>query len=405
MATFDYRARDKNGKIISATMEAASEDALITKLKDQDLFVLEIKKYREEKVKGTKRSFSFFNRIKPRDLAIFTRQFATLITSGMSLIESLVVLERQTVNPKFVEVITSVRRDIESGHSLSEGMSKHKIFTKLYISLIRAGETGGVLDDSMENLADFLEKDEDIRLQIRNKTAYPKFVLGFAVIITLVIIVFLVPTFKEIYDDLGVQLPLMTRAVIRIGDMFKNIFFYIIAIVLIVGGRYLFRKFKETPRGRYIIDNIRINVPKMGDVIKKMALSRFARYLGTLLGAGVPILSALDIVKGVTDNVLIDNAIGDIKNNIRRGENISGPMSRNSVFPPMMVQMTAVGEKTGTLDTNLIRISDFYDTEVASTIEILLAILEPIMLLFVALLVGTIVIAMYLPLFNIYQAM
>ena len=367
MATFDYRAKDRNGEIISGTLEAASEDVLITKLKDQDLLVLEIKKYRKEKVKGTKRSFSFLNRIKTRDLAVFTRQFATLISSGMSLIESLVVLERQTANPKFTEIITLVRKDIESGHSLSEAMSKHKIFTKLYISLIRAGEAGGVLDESMENLADFLEKDENIRLQVNNKTAYPKFVLAFAVIITMVIIIFLVPTFKEIYDDLGVQLPAMTRAVVWVGDLFKNIFFYIIVIVLVVGGRYLFRKFRETPRGRYIIDNIRINVPKMGVIIKKMALSRFARYLGTLLGAGVPILSALDIVRGVTDNVIIDNAIGEIKSNIRRGENISGPMAKYSVFPPMMVQMTAVGEKTGTLDANLIRISDFYDTEVTST--------------------------------------
>ena len=405
MATFDYKARDKDGEIIGGSLEAASEDVLIGKLKDQGLLVIDIKKNREEKTKSKSINISFFNRIKTRDLAVFTRQFATLITSGMSLIESLVVLERQTANPKFVEVIASVRMGIESGHSLSEAMSKHKVFTRLYISLIRAGETGGVLDESMENLADFLEKDEQIRLQIRNKTAYPKFVLGFAVIITMVIIIFLVPTFQEIYNDLGVQLPLMTRIVVRVGDLFKNIFFYIIVIVVAIGGRILFRKYRGTPRGRYNIDNIRIHIPKMGDVIKKMALSRFARYLGTLLGAGVPILSALDIVKGVTDNVLVDNAIVDIKNNIKRGENISGPMAKYSIFPPMMVQMTAVGEKTGTLDTNLIRISDFYDTEVASTIEILLAILEPIMLLVVALLVGTIVIAMYLPLFNIYQAM
>jgi len=347
MATFDYKARDKNGEIVGGSLEAASEDALIGKLKDQGLFVVDIKKFKEEKIKSKGRSISFFNRISARDLAVFTRQFATLITSGMSLIESLVVLERQTVNPKFVEVIASIRMHIESGHSLSEALGRHKVFTKLYISLIRAGEMGGVLDESMENLADFLEKDEKIRLEIRNKTAYPKFVLGFAVIITMVIIIFLVPTFKEIYDDLGVQLPLMTRIVVRVGDLFKSIYFYIITIVLVVGGRILFRKFRGTPRGRYTIDNIRINIPKMGDVIKKMALSRFARYLGTLLGAGVPILSALDIVKGVTDNVLIDNAIGDIKNNIRRGENISGPMAKNNVFPPMMVQMTAVGEKTG----------------------------------------------------------
>lgn len=172
-----------------------------------------------------------------------------------------------------------------------------------------------------------------------------------------------------------------------------------------MGGRFLFRYYRRTPNGARTIDTIRIKIPKMGDIIKKMALSRFARYLGTLMSAGVPILSALDIVKGVTDNVLIDNAISDIKENIRKGENISTPMSRYSIFPDMMVQMTAVGEKTGTLDTNLVKISDFYDSEVENSIEIMLTILEPMMLLVVALLVGTIVISMYLPLFNIYQAM
>jgi len=197
----------------------------------------------------------------------------------------------------------------------------------------------------------------------------------------------------------------MTRAVIWVGDLFKNVFFYLFIIVAGVGGRFLFRYYRRTPNGARTIDTIRIKIPKMGDIIKKMALSRFARYLGTLMSAGVPILSALDIVKGVTDNVLIDNAISDIKENIRKGENISTPMSRYSIFPPMMVQMTAVGEKTGTLDTNLVKISDFYDSEVENSIEIMLTILEPMMLLVVALLVGTIVISMYLPLFNIYQAM
>jgi len=323
----------------------------------------------------------------------------------MSLIESLVVLEKQTGSDKFRIIIAQVRTDIESGHSLSEALSKHKIFTKLYISLIRAGETGGVLDESMDNLAEFLEKDEKIKLQVRNKTAYPKFVLGFAVIITLVMIVFLIPIFKEIYDDLGVQLPTMTRAVLWVGDLFKNLYFYLFIIVISFGGRFFYRKYKETPGGKKTIDTIRIKIPKIGDIIKKMALSRFARYLGTLMSAGVPILSALDIVRGVTDNVLIDNAILDIKENIRKGENISTPMSEYSIFPAMMVQMTAVGERTGTLDTNLIKISDFYDSEVEGSMEMLLTILEPMMLLVVALLVGTIVISMYLPLFNIYQAM
>jgi type IV pilus assembly protein PilC len=392
MATFKYKARDKSGEILSGSQEASSEDTLITSLKGKGLLVLDINKTKDDKETGLHRNIALFDRIGARDMVVFTRQFATLISSGMSLIESLVVLESQTSSEKFQKIISQVRMDIESGFSLSEAMGKHRVFSKLYISLIRAGETGGVLDQSMENLAEFLEKDERVRLQVRNKTAYPKFVLGFAVIITLVIIIFLVPTFKEIYDDLGVQLPAMTRAVIWVGDLFKNIFFYLFIIVAGVGGRFLFRWYRKTPNGARTIDTIRIKIPKMGDIIKKMALSRFARYLGTLMAAGVPILSALDIVKGVTDNVLIDSAISDIKENIRKGENISTPMSQYSIFPSMMVQMTAVGEKTGTLDTNLVKISDFYDSEVENSIEILLTILEPMMLLVVALLVGTIVI-------------
>jgi type IV pilus assembly protein PilC len=405
MATFKYRARDKNGEILSGSMDTASEDTLISSLKEKGLLVLDITKTKDDKKTGLNRNIALFDRIGTRDLVVFTRQFSTLISSGMSLIESLVVLENQTPSEKFQKIIEQVRVDIESGHSLSEAIGRHKIFSRLYISLIRAGETGGVLDQSMENLADFLEKDEKVRLQVRNKTAYPKFVLGFAVVITLVIIIFLVPTFQDIYDDLGVQLPAMTRAIIWVGELFTNIFFYLVIIILGVGGRFLYRWYRKTPNGARTIDTIRIKIPKMGDIIKKMALSRFARYLGTLMAAGVPILSALDIVKGVTDNVLVDNAISDIKENIRKGENISTPMAEYSIFPPMMVQMTAVGEKTGTLDTNLVKLSDFYDSEVENSIDIMLTILEPMMLLVVALLVGTIVISMYLPLFNVYQAM
>ncbi len=405
MVRFDYKARNKAGEILSGSQDSSNEEMLVSNLKEQGLLVLDIKKYRDKNTQGLSRNIALFDRVKIRDLVIFTRQFSTLISSGMSLIESLVILEKQADSDKFRKIISEIRRDIESGHSLSEAIAKHKIFTRLYISLIRAGETGGVLDESMENLADFLEKDEKIKMQIKTKTAYPKFVLGFAVVITLVIIMFLVPTFQEIYDDLGVQLPVMTRAVIRVGELFKNIFFYVFLIVAGVGGRILYRKYSRTPGGRMTIDTIRIKIPKMGPVIKKMALARFAKYLGTLMAAGVPILSALDIVRGVTDNMLVDNAIGDIKENIRKGETISTPMSEYKIFPPMMVQMVAVGEKTGTLDTNLLKIAEFYDSEVESSIEMLLTILEPMMLLLVALLVGTIVIAMYLPLFNIYQAM
>ena len=264
MAIFNYKARDKSGEVLSGSLEAVNEDALISNLKENGLLILEVRKLKDEKSTGLNRNISLFDRIRARDLVVFTRQFSTLISSGMSLIESLVVLESQTASEKFQKIISQVRMDIESGHSLSEAMGKHSIFSKLYISLIRAGETGGVLDKSMENLADFLEKDEKVRLQVRNKTAYPKFVLGFAVVITLVIIVFLVPTFKEIYDDLGVQLPAMTRAVIWVGDLFTNIFFYLIVIILVVGGRFLFRWYRKTPGGARTIDTIRIRIPKDG---------------------------------------------------------------------------------------------------------------------------------------------
>ncbi|MCD4669904.1 MAG: type II secretion system F family protein, partial [Actinomycetia bacterium] len=304
MARFDYKAKNKAGEIISGSMDASSESMLVSKLKEQGLMVLDIKNYRDKSTQRLTRDIALFDRIKMRDVVVFTRQFSTLISSGMSLIESLVILEKQAESDKFHKIISAVRRDIESGHSLSEAMAKHKIFNRLYISLIRAGETGGVLDESMVNLADFLEKDEKIKMQIKSKTAYPKFVLGFAVIITLVIIMFLVPTFQEIYDDLGVQLPAMTRAVIWVGDIFKSIYFYVFLIVAGVGGRFLFRRYSRTPGGRKTIDTIRIKIPKMGPVIKKMALARFAKYLGTLMIAGVPILSALDIVRGVTDNML-----------------------------------------------------------------------------------------------------
>ncbi len=406
MATFDYKARDPKGAVISGSLEAPSEDMVVAKLREQGYLIIEINRLKEAKTKGKGFNITIFSRIGAKDLVIFTRQFSTLINSGMSLIESLVVLEKQTNNEKFSKVITALRANVESGFSLSESMIKHpKVFSKLYISLIKAGESGGILDETMLSLADFLEKEEDIKMKVKNKTAYPKFVLVFAFIVTLAIILFLVPTFKGIYDELGAELPAMTQAIIFVGDAFKSVYFYITIIAVAVGGRFFFRRFAASVRGRYLIDNIRIHLPKVGDIFKKMALSRFTHNLGILMRAGVPILGALDIVTGVSDNVIIDEAIEDIKNNIRKGESVSVPMAKYTIFPPMMIQMIAVGEKTGTLDNNLIKISSFYDTEVENSIDMIITIIEPMMLLMVAGLVGVIVISMYLPLFNIYEAM
>ena len=408
MSAYNYTVRDSKGETVVGTIDADTQDSVISKLKDMGYFIVNIDRPKEEKSKFKNKtiSFSFFNRIKIRDMVIFTRQFSTLISSGMSLLESLIVLEKQTPNPKFKTIISEIRMYVESGHSLSESMDRYpNVFNRLFVSLIRAGEAGGVLDRTMNDLADFLEKEEEINMKIRNKTAYPKFVLAFAVVISMVIIIFLVPTFQSIYDELGAELPMITQVIISIGNLFKKFYFYIILFVVVFGGRYLFKKFVRSPRGRYVMDNFKIHIPKFGDLFKKMSLSRFSRHFGILLATGVPILNSLEIAKGVADNVLIGNALEKIKKGIREGENISGPMSEMEVFPPMMIQMIAVGERTGTLDDISTKIADFYDKEVANTIDILVTILEPIMLLVVALFIGTIVISMYLPMFNIYQNM
>jgi type IV pilus assembly protein PilC len=269
--------------------------------------------------------------------------------------------------------------------------------------MVNAGEMGGVLDKTLNDLAIFLEKENEIQLKIKNKTAYPKFVMAFALLIVAVLIIFIVPSFQDAYEGLGAELPLLTRIVLGISNLFKSIWFYLAAAIILIGGRVLIKKYLNTPKGKFLFDKLRIKIPKFGDVVKKIALSRFARTLGILISAGVPILKSLDIVKGVPNNVIIDNAISEIKESIRQGENIAIPLSRYDIFPPMFIQMVNVGEKSGSLDVILSKVSDFYDSEISHSIDILMTILEPMMLLLVAGMVAFVVIAMYLPMFKIYQ--
>jgi len=407
MATFEYTVREPGGKIINGSIDADSQDMVISKLREMGYFIVNIKKSKDESegLKNKKIEIGFLNRVKVRDLVIFTRQFSTLISSGMSLLESLNILEKQTTNPKLAKIIAEIKMDVESGHTLSESMERHPdVFNKLYVSLIRAGEAGGVLDKTMNDLAIFLEREEEIRHTISSKTAYPKFILAFAIIITFAMILFIVPTFEGIYADLGAELPGITKGVIAVGSVLKKPYFYIILVAVIFGGRYLIRRILKTEKGRRTFDAIKLKIPKLGDVFLKMSIAKFTRHFGILLATGVPILKALDITKGIADNVLIDEALDEIKVSIREGENIAEPMSRNPIFPNMMVQMLAVGEKTGTLDSMASKVADFYEDEAAASIDALVTMLEPMMLLVVAVIVGVIVISMYLPMFNIYQA-
>ncbi|MGM0368443.1 MAG: type II secretion system F family protein [Actinomycetota bacterium] len=403
MTLYNYRVRNEKGELIEDSIDSQNEEAVASKLREMNYYIIDIKESRPAS-KGFNIQLNLFNRIKPRDISIFTRQFSTLISSGMSLIESLEVLREQASNERFAEITLNVRRSVESGLTLSESLAKHpNIFSNLYISMVSAGEAGGVLDETLDKLAVFLEKEENIRLKIRNKTAYPKFVLGFAVFIMIVIIIFIVPTFQGIYEELGVQLPLLTRIIIFIGDLFKKFYTYIILAVLVFGGRYAFKKYINTPRGSYNFDRLRIKLPKVGSIIKKIALARFSRILGTLISAGIPILRSLDILKGVSGNKIIDNSIEEIKEDISEGEGMAEPMKNHAIFTPMMIQMVNVGEKSGALDDILNKVADFYDEEVSNSIETVITILEPILLLVVAVMVAIIVLSLYLPLFNVYQ--
>jgi type IV pilus assembly protein PilC len=386
MALYNYKVKNFQGELLTGVLECSSEAEVISELRNKKYFILDITPPSAlNRDLAPKSGISLFSRVSTRDLSVFTRQFSILINSGMSLMEALSVLVEQTVNKKLQAILMDIRQNIESGLSLSESLQKHKnVFSKLYISMINAGEMAGILDRTLNDLALFLEKENTIRLQIRNKTAYPKFVLAFAVVVMLALIIFIIPIFKDAYAGLGAQLPLLTRIVIKFGDALKTPWFYLIAAVVFFGGRYLIRKALLTPKGRYYFDSMRINIPKLGSLVKTISLSRFARTLGVLLAAGVPILRSLEIVKGVSDNVLIDNAINEIKDSIRQGENIAVPLSRFKIFPLMFIQMVNVGEKSGTLDIILNKVADFYDSEISSTIEILMTVLEPLMLLLLA---------------------
>lgn len=406
MATYNYTARSSKGEIIKDSIDGEAEDLVVSKIKDMGYFIVNITKLKEDKVKMKLPALKIFARVKTREIVVFTRQFATMISAGMSLIEVLAILGKQSSNPKLAAILSEIKTDVETGHTLSESMEKHSsVFPEVYISLVRAGEAGGVLDKTMNDLADFLEKEENIRATISSKTAYPKFVLAFAIVVTIVMILFLVPTFQGIYESMGAELPMITQIVVYIGVLLRKVYFYVILAVIIFGGRYLFKKILKSPRGRYLLDKLKISIPKVGDLFKKMSLSRFNRHFGILLATGVPILSSLEITKGVAGNILIDNALDKVRKSIKEGENIADPMSRMAVFPAMMVQMMAVGEKTGTLDEVVSKLADFYENEVSHSVDTIVTILEPLMLLFVAGIIGVVVLSMYLPMFTMYQTL
>jgi type IV pilus assembly protein PilC len=399
--SYSYRVRTREGRVIEGQMEADGEGAVAARLRSQGLVPVQITK--KAKV-GLKMEITLMEkRVKLKDIAVFSRQFATMIGSGLSLLRTLNILTDQTENPTLAKTIAFLRDDVERGSSLSGAMSKHpKVFSKLYVSMVRAGETGGQLDTVLVRVAESLEADYKLRQKVKSAMTYPVIVTGISAILVAVMLVFIVPTFASMFEDLGGELPLPTKILVVVSSQAK--FLVPLAVVLFVAGFIAYKKARATSaNARLRTDQVKLRIPVFGTLFQKIALSRFARTLGLLLRAGVPVLQALDIVSDTSGNEVIGRAAQDVKESVRSGESMSGPLARHDVFPPMVVQMIAVGEDTGALDSMLDKISDFYDQEVESTTESLTALIEPLMIAGLGGIVGGMVIALYLPMFKIYD--
>jgi type IV pilus assembly protein PilC len=397
--TYAYKVRDREGKMLGGTLEAESEDAVVTRLRLLGLAPISIE---AEKGAGMKTELRLpgTGRVKLKDLAVFSRQFATMISSGLSLLRSLTILGEQTSNRRLGEVITVVRAEIEQGTSLSGAMAKHpKVFNRLYVSMVRAGEIGGFLDQVLVKVAETFEKEVALRGKIRSAMTYPVVVFVMVLGIVGAMLLFIVPTFESLYESLGGTLPLPTRMLMGASNLLRR-FFPLVVLAAVAAG-FAFRRWKATPSGRYLWDKFKLKVKVFGPLFHKSALSRFSRTLATLIRSGVPILQALEIVGETVNNMVISRAVRDVQDSVREGESLAAPLSKHAAFPAMVVQMMAVGEETGALDTMLSKVADFYDQEVEAAVASLTSMIEPILIAVMGAAVGGMVIALYLPLFNI----
>jgi type IV pilus assembly protein PilC len=395
--TYAYKVRDRDGKMAAGSMEAESEEAVVGRLRQLGYAPISIE---PEKGAGLKTEVKLpgTGRVKLKDLAVFSRQFATMINSGLSLLRSLTILGEQTSNRRLGEVIIQVRAEVEKGTSLSAALARHpKVFNRLYISMVRAGEIGGFLDQVLVKVAETFEKEVELRGKIRSAMTYPVVVSIMVVGIVSAMLIFIVPTFENLYSSLG-TLPLPTRMLMGASNILRR--FFPVVVLAVVALVFLFRRWKATDSGRYQWDKFKLKVKVFGPLFHKSALSRFSRTLSTLIRSGVPILQALEIVGETVNNMVISRAVRDVQDSVREGESLATPLAKHATFPAMVVQMMAVGEETGALDTMLSKVADFYDQEVEAAVASLTSMIEPILIAVMGAAVGM-VIALYMPLFNI----
>jgi type IV pilus assembly protein PilC len=399
--SYAYRVRTKEGRVLAGKMEADGEAAVASRLRSQGMIPVQITKDSKASMKMEINILP--KKVKLKDLAIFARQFATMINAGLSLLRTINILADQTENPKLKEAIHQMRDDVERGSSLSASMSKHpKIFSGLFVAMVRAGETGGQLDTVLTRIADNYEADYKLRQKVKAAMTYPVVVAGIAVLLVTVMLLFIVPTFAEMFEGLGGELPLPTLILLKLSQAAK--WLVPLLIVLSIAGFVAYKRLRKSSADfRLRADRLKLKIPIFGDLFQKIALSRFSRTLALLLRAGVPVLQALDIVAETTGNEVLTRATHDVKDSVRSGETMAGPLERHGVFPPMVVQMISVGEDTGAIDAMLDKVSDFYDQEVESTTESLTSLIEPIMIAVLGGIVGSMIIALYMPMFKIFE--
>ncbi len=401
MPVFKWVAETKKGKVLKGELEAADERIAQLQLKRRNLTIKKIK----VKPKDLFENVAFFQpKITAKDVVIFTRQFSTMIDAGLPLVQGLNILAEQTENKTFQNVLKRVTKDVEGGSSLAEALKKHpKVFDGLYVNLVAAGEIGGILDTILQRLAAYIEKAEKLKTRIKGAMTYPIIVVAIAVLVIAVILIFVIPVFQEMFSSFGKALPVPTQIVVNMSDFLKgNIHYIIVAFILFV---IAFKKYRNTKKGRRQTDALALKLPVFGNLLKKTAVARFTRTLGTMISSGVPILDALEIVAKTSGNVILEEIIYEVRSSIAEGQTIAEPLSEADIFPRMVVQMISVGEATGALDTMLNKIADFYDDEVDAAVEALTSMLEPLLMVFLGGAIGGLVVAMYLPIFQMAAAM
>ncbi len=398
MSAYRYTAKDRSGRSVAGVMEANDERSMLEILRKQELVVITLKPDKQKAKIG--KAAKGGGKIKLQELVLFSRQLATMIDSGIPLMQALEILTEQIDNKGFKAIVAEVKKDVATGSSFNEALGKHpRAFSPLFVNMVKAGESSGALDDIMERLASYLEKTDHLVRKVKSAMVYPTVVVCMAMAITLVLMLKVVPVFKSIFADFGGELPLPTQILINISD------FLLASFVIWVGGAFggivLLKRFAKTEKGRLFFDAQKLRMPIFGILLRKVAVSKFTRTLATLVKSGVPILQALEIVGKTSGNVIIENAIEKVRQSIRDGENITTPLMRSKVFPPLVVRMISVGEQTGELEKMLTKIADFYDDQVDASVSALTSLIEPLVIAFLGIVIGGIVICMFMPIFKL----